>query len=231
MICHNTRTGKTTYSDGDSLSWDLGDKVRGGNKDALQELKNFAQTFDPEQPHSQARALYELSEVYFNGFCDVEKSQEDALKFLMQAAKLNDDLALIRLGEFYRDGKYNFKQDAQKALELFIAATACENQNGFKLAAEMFRYGKGVEADGYKAIEFYKKLDDLDDKSAQFAIAEIYEKGCGRLKADKQKARAIYNEILRHGKYWHKVYRDFGIKGPQLKNHRKAFLHITELTD
>ena len=57
MISYNTHTGKTTYSDGDSLSGDLGEKVRKGDKEALQKLKEFAENKDPEQPHSQARAL------------------------------------------------------------------------------------------------------------------------------------------------------------------------------
>ena len=118
MISYDTNTGKTTYSDGDSLSRDLREKVRDGDKDALQKLKDFAANRDPEQPHSQARALYELAEVYFNGLCEVERSPQEALKLLIQAAELDDDLASLRLAKFYRDGKQGFKQNGQKALEL-----------------------------------------------------------------------------------------------------------------
>ena len=224
--------GKTTYSDGDSLSDDLGASVRRGDKKALERLKEFAATLDPEQPYSQARALYELSEVYFNGLCDVERSPQKALEFLIQAAELNDDLALLRLAIFYRDGDQGFKQDGQKALELFLKAAEQGNENGLRLSAEMFRAGLGgFKADGYRAIEFYQKLDALDDKSAPFEIAEIYEHGCGALKADKQKALEIYNEILSHGQYWRKVHSEFGIDSPRFKDYREAFLRVSELTE
>ena len=48
--------GKTTYSDGDYLSGDLGKKVRDGDKGALQKLKEFAASRDSEQPHSRKHA-------------------------------------------------------------------------------------------------------------------------------------------------------------------------------
>lgn len=221
--------GKTTYSDGDSLSGDLGRKVRDGDKDALQKLKEFATNKDPEQLHSQARALYELAEVYFNGFCEVKKSLTEALKLLIQAAELNDSLALIRLGEIYRDGKYSFKQDGQKALELFLKVAELNDHNGYKLAAEMFREGKGVKADGYKAIEFYEKLDALDDKQALMNIAEIYEEGCGRLRANGQKALEIYDDIIRQSKYWIKVHHDFGIESSKLEKYKTALKNTAQI--
>lgn len=221
--------GKRTYTDADSLSGDLREKVRNGDKDALQKLREFAETADPKQPHSQARALYELSEVYFNGFCEIERSPQQALKFLVQAAELDDDLASIRLGECYRDGdgKQGFMQEGQKALELFIKAAEHGNKNGWRLAAEMFRYGKGVKADGYRAIEFYEKLDAIDDKRALLEIAEICAEGCGNFKANGQHALEIYEEIIRHGKYWAKVHRDFGIRSSRLQNYKEALEKAT----
>ena len=215
--------GKTTYTDADSLSGDLRENVRNGDKDALQKLKDFAANRDPEQPHSQARALYELFEVYFNGFCEVERSPQEALKFLIQAAELDDDLASLRLAEFYRDGKQGFKQDGQKALKLFIKAAEHGNNNGWRLAAEMFREGKGAfKADGYRAIEFYEKLDSLDDKQALISVAEICTEGCGKFKPDGRRALEIYEEIIRHGEYWAKVNRNFGIESPRLQNYKEA---------
>lgn len=230
MITFDSNSRKTTYSDGDSLSGDLGEKVRRGDKDALQKLKEFAETEDPEQPHSQARALYELAKVHFSGFCEVKKSATEALKFLIQAVELNDDLASLRLGEFYRDGKQGFKQDGQKALELFLKAAEHGNKNGFRLAAEMFRAGQGgFKADGYKAIEFYEKLDALDDKQALISIAEICEEGCGKFKADGKRALEIYDEIIRHGKYWDKIHHDFGIESYRLKNYKEALSNAAQI--
>lgn len=204
--------GKTTYTDAASLSNDLGDRVRRGDKDALKELKTFAATLDPEQPHSQARALYELSEVFFNGLCGVKKSPEEAMKFLIQAADLNDELALIQLGRFYSDGKYGLKQDVPKALELFSKAADKGNQDALMIMAGIYRDGKGtVEADGYKVIEIYERLDALDYNQALLNLAQVYEEGCGQLKPDGYKALEIYDEIIRHGRYWAEVRDKFGI--------------------
>ena len=36
------------------------------------------------------------------------------------------------------------------------------------------------KADGYRVIEFYEKLDALDDKNALMSIAEICAEGCGK---------------------------------------------------
>ena len=223
MTIFDSKIGKTTYTDADSLSDDLGTKVLGGDKAALEKLKSFATTEDPKRPYSQARALYELSEVYSNGLCEVERSAEKALEHLTQAALLNDALALIRLGEYYRDGKRGFKQDGQQALEYFLKATEVGERNGYKLAAEMFRNGAGgFKADGFRAIEFYEKLDELDDKRAAFNIAQIYEKGCGKLRADGYKAIEIYDDMIRQGKYWMKVRREFGITSFRLRGYKEA---------
>ena len=224
------KDGKTIYTDGDSLSGDLREKVRNGDKDALEKLKNFAANRDQKQPHSQARALYELAEVYFNGFCEVKRSPQEALKFLIQAAELDDDLASLRLAEFYRDGKQGFKQDGQKALTLLVKVGEHGNKNGFKLAAEMFHKGLGgLNPDGYRAIEFYEKLDALDDKQALMNIAEICAEGCDNFKADERRALEIYEEIIRHGKYWAKVNRDFWIESPRLQNYKEALRKAAQI--
>jgi len=122
MRSYDTKTGKTTYSDGDSLSDDLASRVSRGDKKALQELIDFASTEDPTQPHSQARALYELGNVYFNGLCEIKRSKQKALEYFAKAVELNDTSALIRMGKYYRDGKQGFKQDGQKAIEYFLKA-------------------------------------------------------------------------------------------------------------
>lgn len=177
----------------------------------MQQLREFAATLDPEQPHSQARALYELGEVYFEGLCEVERSTKLALEYFAKAAELNDALALIRLGEFYRDGKQGFIQDGQRALDYFLKAAELGKQNGYELAAEMFW-----------AIEFYEKLDALDDKRAAMNIAQVYSEGCGKLKTNGYKALKIYDAIIRQGKYWAKVHRNFGIDSSGFENYKEA---------
>lgn len=109
------------------------------------------------------------------------------MELFQKAAALDEVYALFRLGEFCRDAKYGFKQDGH-------------------IAAEIFHDGKGgVAPDGLKAIELYKRLDEIESldgiKSckALFRIAEIYTEGCGSLLPNRQKALEFYRQSAESG--------------------------------
>jgi len=112
---------------------------------------------------------------------------------------------------------------------LLIYQQPLGKQNGYKLAAEIYREDKGVKADGYKAIELYAQLDNLDDKEAAMNIAKLYENGCGRLKANGYKALEIYDDVIRQGKYWAKIHRDFGIKSPKFEIYKEALNNAAQI--
>lgn len=208
---------KTIYTDPQSLSDDFERRIENGDEEVIPKLEELAKAEDPEQPHSRARALYELAQIYFKGLCGVEKSSEKGLEYLNQAADFNDDLALLTLGDFYLNGEHGLKIDAKKALEYFQKAADAGNKQGLKSAAHIFRRDEGgIKADGYKALEFYEKLVALNDKRTPFEMAELYKWGCGRLKADGYKALEIYDEIISRGKYWLEVFQNFNIRGPRL---------------
>lgn len=143
-----------------------------------------------------------------------------------KTAELGD---LIQLGEYYRDGKQGFKQDGATALQCFLKAADKNPAKSFEIIAEMYREGKSVKADGFKAIEYYEKLDALDDKQAALNIAEIYTEGCGKLKGNGYKAIEIYDEIIQHGRYWAKVGRRFGLRSSQLENYKRALRAAAEI--
>jgi TPR repeat protein len=48
--------------------------------------------------------------------------EEGATKYLEKAGELNIPEAQLNLGRLYLDGKYGFKKDIKKAIELFEAA-------------------------------------------------------------------------------------------------------------
>lgn len=214
--------GKTIYTDAKSLSDDFEQRIKHCPEEVIPKLEELAKAEDPKQPHSRARALYELAQIYFKGLCGVKKSSEKGLEYLNQAAEFNDDLALLKLGEFYRDGEHDLKIDMKKALEYFQKAADKGNKQGLKSAAHILRFDEGgiggVKADGYKVLEFYQRLDALDDKNTPFDIAELYEQGCGRLKADGYKALKIYEEIISHGEYWLEVFQNFNIRSPRFED-------------
>ena len=76
--------GKTIYTDAKSLSDDFERRIEDGDEDVIPRLEEIAKAEDPEQPHSRARALYELAQIYFKGLCGVEKSSEKGLEYLNQ---------------------------------------------------------------------------------------------------------------------------------------------------
>lgn len=194
-------------NDCEKIADELLHKVRHGDEKSFLELEELA-------ADGNARVLSNLAQIYLKGFGVVKSSYKKAVTLFKKAAALNEFFALFRLGEFYRDAKCGFEQDGHKAAECFIRAAQHATANGaakcLRLAAEIYHYGKGgVTPDGFKALELYKKLDELDDKRALMDIAQIYTEGCGNLKPDAQKALECLNalenhyelaEFYRHGK-------------------------------
>lgn len=142
MISYDCGTGITTYYDAESLSYHLGKKIRDNDQKAFQELQKFLNR--ELQPELFPRALYEMSEVYFNGYCDVERSRQKSFELLQQAADKEDIAAMKKLGKFYQDGKQGFKMDAKKALEYFIKVGDLGCPEGYELAAELLKEKRGV---------------------------------------------------------------------------------------
>ena len=147
-------------NDDEKIADELFDKVSHGDQNAFHELEKLAEA-------GNARAMSNMAQIYIKGFGLVESSYEKAVNLLKKAAALDEVYALFRLGEFYRDAKYGFKQDGQKAAEYFIRAAGYATPNGaaegLRLAAEIYHYGKGgVAPNGVKAIELYEKLDEIE---------------------------------------------------------------------
>lgn len=196
--------------DDEKIADDLFDKVSPDNKNAFHELEKLAEDGNP-------RAMSNLAEVYLNGLGVVESSYEKAVELFQKAAALDEVYALFRLGELCRDAKYGFKQDGHIAAEYFIRAAENAMPNSaakdLRLAAEIYHYGKGgVVPDGFKAVELYKRLDEIESldeiKSckALFRIAEIYTEGCGSLKPDGLKAVEYLNKAAERGDDWSAFY-------------------------
>ena len=200
--------------DDEKIADDLFEGVLHGDKNSFHELEKLADD-------GNERAMSNLAQIYLKGAGVVESSYKKALELFKKAATLNEVYALFRLGEFYRDSKYGLKQDGNKAAEYFIRAAEHATPNGtaegFRLAAEIYHYGKGgVAPDGFKAIELYKKLDEIESldeveirfsgEKALFRIADIYKNGCGSLKPDGLKAVEYLNKAAERGDEWSAFY-------------------------
>lgn len=201
-------------NDDEKIADELLDKLSLGDKNAFHELEKLAED-------GNARAMSNLAQIYLKGFGVIEISYKNAVELFKKAAALNEVYALFRLGEFYRDAKYGFKQDGHKAAEYFIRAAEYAVPSGaakcLRLAAEIYHYGKGgVAPDGFKAIELYEKLDEVESlggveirfivEKALFRIADIYTNGCGSLQADGLKAVEYLNKAAERGDEWFAFY-------------------------
>lgn len=182
--------------DDEKIADDLLDKVNLGDKNSFHELEKLA-------ADGNARAMSNLAQIYLQGAGVVESSYETAVALFQKAAALDEVYALFRLGGFYRDATYGFKRDGHIAAEYFIRAAENAVPQG---AAEIYHHGEGgVAPDGFKAIELYQRLDEIESLDeikackALFRIADIYAEGCGSLQADGLKAVEYLNKAVDRG--------------------------------
>lgn len=201
-------------NDNEKIADELLEKTIHGDKNSFYELEKLAED-------GNTRAISNLAQIYLKGSGIVESSYKKAVKLFKKAAALNEVYSLFRLGEFYRDAKCGLNQDGQKAAEYFIRAAEQAIPKGaakcLRLAAEIYHYGQGgVAPDGHKAIELYKKLDEIESlgevetlftsEKALFRISDIYTNGCGSLQPDGLKAVEYLNKAAERGDDWSAFY-------------------------
>lgn len=100
-------------------------------------------------------AQNELGSVY-NG-----KDDEEAIKWYSLAASNGYFLAMNNLGN-----KFYERENYEEANKWYTAAAEVGSDWGFYYLANSYRYGKGVNEDKDKALEFYKKAYELKGGAA-----------------------------------------------------------------
>ena len=91
-------------------------------------------------------------------FCRVPAptSEGGIVKRLGKRVEADDPIAIYHLGMYYRDGLHGFKQDCNKALELYHRSGELGHIDAYCNIGYLYKFGLGVEVDEKKAIHYYE---------------------------------------------------------------------------
>ena len=138
---------------------------------------------------AEGKRYYDLALTYrWKNF-----NEEKLLTNLEKAASFGYTKANIKMGQYYRLDKKDYK----KAFEYYVLAANAGEGDGFAALGHMYNNGQGVAKDPQKALEYYEKAIALGsgwaytdigyfgykkgefgyEKNGQKAV-EYYEKGC-----------------------------------------------------
>lgn len=120
-----------------------------------------------------SRAMIALGEFYM-GYGDAAL----ATKWFKRGAEAGEAYASYKLGEIYEYGFGNTIANPTKAFNSYTEAAKRGVQNAWLKLGQFYQYGYGVAVDMDKAIEYYKKLLDTDNKvrkqQVEYMLSEVY---------------------------------------------------------
>ena len=97
-------------------------------------------------------------------------SNEEYNRRLQKRVELDDADAIRNLGCNYREGRYGFPQDYDKAFELFVWAGELGCNKAFNNIGCAYSYGEGAEIDEKKAKYYYELAAIGGDVYARFNL-------------------------------------------------------------
>ena len=91
-------------------------------------------------------------------FCrtPVNISDQEFNERLQKRVEVDDAEAIFKLGCNYRDGKFGFPQDYDKAFELFVRAGELGHAKAYCCVGYAYSIGEGVDIDKMKATQHFK---------------------------------------------------------------------------
>jgi serine/threonine protein kinase len=101
-----------------------------------------------------------------------ESEPADAMKWFESAASKGSAPAMIEAGLLYSNRRQ--PGDDRKALEYFLQAASIGDRVGKYLAGECYYFGKGVQADTRKAVEFLQEAAALREPRAMDLLGSHY---------------------------------------------------------
>lgn len=125
-----------------------------------------------------SKAAWYLYQAYSGFYPVFEVNEEQAKRYLHQAAQLGNAQAQTELGLMYLKGK---KVEQDTALGLKYLEQAASQHNGLALNAlgEALEQGIGIEANLDQAIQYYRKAAAQVNADAYSHLGRLYTKGIG----------------------------------------------------
>jgi hypothetical protein len=145
----------------------------------------------PKATAARARQLYDAA---------VEKRRSGlpgALDLLRQSAIAGEPLAMLQLGEDYRDGQ-DVTKDEKEAARWFRMAALSGNTSGMVFLGAMYSMGEGVEKNDQEAAKWFEKAANAGNSAGMYNLAGMYERGQG-VPYSLDKARELYRKAAALG--------------------------------
>ncbi len=168
-----------------------------------------------------------LGDCYFDG-TGCEKDMRRAFEYYKKASNHDNARACYRIGAFYEDGEDGVvEKNYSLAFEYYEKSASNDDPFGQMGLGRLFRYGKGVERDYAKALQYYQLASDIAIYS-NIELGWIYARGLG-VKTDYYKAIEYFektseSEALK-GEFYHGIgYCNYHLKRYQdsVKAYEKA---------
>lgn len=153
------------------------------NEDSAEYYYNLAIEKD-----SSTDAMNSLGVIY-----QERKEFKIAYEWYQKAAEKGSDLALLNIGDLYRDGQYVNKNPSE-ALKYYQKIIAKGNSKGMNRIASMYYVNK----DTIKAFEWYNKAAQKNDALGLSWVGYMFLHGQG-VKKDSTKARYYLEKALALG--------------------------------
>lgn len=134
------------------------------------------------------RAQRHLAYMYEFGK-GVEADDDRAMELMLEAADNGDDVALVTVASWYREGERGLPKDSKRALRYYRLGADAGNAEAMYQAGMFFLKGEGVARNYKTAIEFLKSAAEADQADAQFQLGLCYKDGRGVDKDETKLAR------------------------------------------
>lgn len=138
-------------------------------------------------------ARYRCGEMILNG-TGTKKDAAAALEYLLAAAKGGHAEAAYLCGKIEQEGKH-----PERSCAYYRQAADLGHAEAMRIFAAMALQGKHMEADPELGAGYLEKLAAQDDLPALMQLAQIYEKGFGKIRPDEKKALACYHRAAEKG--------------------------------
>ncbi len=155
-------------------------------KYALHHYRTAARAGDPS-------ALYCCGYMILNGI-GTEKDVNAALQYLEAAAKGNHAEAAFLCGKIRQAGKH-----PERSVPFYRQAADLGHTEAMRVFAAMAAKGQYMKADPELGVRYLEKLAGHSDFPAVMQLAEIYEKGFGKIRPDEKKAMRYYHQAAEKG--------------------------------
>ncbi len=162
-------------------------EIHADEKSPAYDVKNALHYFRAVARTGSIPALYRCGCMILNGI-GTEKDANAALQYLKEAAKGNHAESAFLCGKIEQAGKH-----PERSAVFYRQAADLGHIEAMRIFSSMALKGEHMKADPELAVGYLEKLAGQNDLPAILQLAEVYEKGRGKIRPDGKKASEYYH--------------------------------------